>query len=172
MRVQVKGQPGTPVGQLACGDFRCATTLGKNGVCAAADKREGDGCTPLGTYQILYGLYRPDRVAEPTHTGLCWLPLTPAMGWCDGPHDPAYNNLVPVGYGASHERLWREDTAYDRLLVISHNLPAVPGLGSAIFIHQMHEGKAFTAGCVALAGIDFTTMLQLQPRSIDIISQA
>ncbi|MCA3244399.1 MAG: L,D-transpeptidase family protein [Alphaproteobacteria bacterium] len=166
MRVQVKGRPGSPVGQLVCGTFQCPVALGKNGVRAAADKRESDGCTPLGTYRILYGLYRPDRVAAPINTGVVWLPLTSAMGWGDAPHDPAYNSLVPVGYGASHERLWREDTAYDRLLVIGHNLPAVPGMGSAIFIHQLHAGKAFTAGCVALAAADFTAMLAQRPTQV------
>lgn len=168
MLVLVTGRPGSAVGQLTCGDLACPVALGKNGVIAAADKREGDGCTPLGTYQILYGMYRPDRVPAPVDIGLRWLPLTPQLGWCDAPENAAYNNLVPVGYAASHEVLWREDTAYDRLLVISHNLPAVPGLGSAVFIHQLHEGKAYTAGCVALAATDFTALLAQQPRTITI----
>jgi L,D-peptidoglycan transpeptidase YkuD (ErfK/YbiS/YcfS/YnhG family) len=168
MQIKVVGQPGQPQGQLTCGTFSCAVALGKNGVIPAPQKREGDGCTPLGTYQILYGLYRSDRVAEPQNTGLQWLPLTPQMGWCDAPENAAYNTLVPVGFSASHEVLWRDDAAYDRVLVISHNLPAVAGLGSAVFVHQLHEGKAHTAGCVALAAADFTRLLALQPTLLDI----
>jgi L,D-peptidoglycan transpeptidase YkuD (ErfK/YbiS/YcfS/YnhG family) len=170
MRVKVQGQAGRPLGQLVCGEFSCAVALGKNGTVSAAQKREGDGCTPLGTYQILYGLYRSDRVAEPQGTGLCWLSITPAMGWCDAPDSAAYNTLVPVGFSASHEVLWREDAAYDRVLVISHNLPAVPHLGSAVFIHQLHEGKAHTAGCVALAEADMEQLLALRPKEINIIT--
>lgn len=168
MLVGVTGQPGNSAGQLTCGEFACSVALGKHGVIAAEQKREGDGCTPLGTYRILYGMYRPDRVPAPLNTGLLWLPLTPQLGWCDAPTDAAYNSLVPVGYAASHEVLWRDDTAYDRLLVMSHNLPAVPGLGSAVFVHQLHEGKAHTAGCVALAMADFTALLAQQPRTITI----
>lgn len=38
---------------------RCA--LGKGGVIAAADKREGDGKSPLGTWGIRRVLFRPDK---------------------------------------------------------------------------------------------------------------
>ncbi len=170
MLVRVQGTANTPQGQLSSGEFSCPVALGKAGVIAAPQKREGDGRTPLGTYHILYGLYRPDRVPEPQNSGLQWLPMTPQMGWCDAPESPAYNTLVPAGFSASHEALWREDKAYDRLLVISHNLPAVKGLGSAVFIHQLHEGKAHTAGCVALAAADFTRLLALQPTEIEIVA--
>ena len=38
---------------------RCA--LGRSGVRPAADKREGDGASPLGVWPIRRVLYRPDR---------------------------------------------------------------------------------------------------------------
>lgn len=142
--------------------------VGRAGVVDAAHKREGDGATPLGKYKILYGFYRPDRVSAPTDSMLRWLPLRPDFGWCDDPTDPAYNQFVPAGYGASHEQLWREDSAYDRVLVISHNMPAVAGLGSAVFIHQLHPGKDFTAGCVAFAPEALEEILALSPQVIEI----
>ncbi len=169
MKTLVKGQIGDPQGELMCGDFSCPVALGKNGVIAAAQKREGDGRTPLGSYRILYGMYRPDRVPAPALSGLEWLPLHPAMGWCDDPTDAAYNTLVPQGYNASHEQLWREDCAYDRLLVTSHNLPAAPGLGSAIFIHQLPSNKSYTAGCIALEIADFTNFLAQQPKTLTVL---
>ncbi len=168
MDLLVTALAGSTEGRLVGGDFACPVVLGKNGVISATHKREGDGCTPLGRYKILYGCYRPDRVHAPLHNGLPWLPLTPNLGWCDAPEDAAYNTIVPVGYGVSHEALWREDSAYDRLLVIGHNLPAVPHMGSAVFIHQLHPGKAYTAGCVALAADDFTAMLALGPTFLTI----
>ena len=42
---------------------RCA--LGKGGVKPAADKREGDGASPLGTWVMRRILYRPDRGPPP-----------------------------------------------------------------------------------------------------------
>ena len=64
----------------------------------------------------------------------------------------------------SHERLAREDQAYDVVLVLGHNdAPPVPGKGSAIFFHQWvigtdNEPKA-TEGCVAIAPEDMRVVL-------------
>ena len=125
----------------------------------------------LGRYRVLYGFYRPDRVrlTEAQKRHFQWLEITPHLGWCDAPHDPAYNSIVPVGYPASHEVLWREDSAYDWVLVISHNLPAQPNMGSAVFIHQLHRGKVATAGCVALAPMDLEHILTTGFSEIEII---
>jgi L,D-peptidoglycan transpeptidase YkuD (ErfK/YbiS/YcfS/YnhG family) len=169
MLLKVYGALGSPVGRAEIGDFNTQVVLGRNGVIATAAKREGDGCTPLGTFKVLYGFYRPDRIKTPTEQNFKWLPLTPALGWCDDPTDPAYNALVPAGYAASHEALWREDTAYDRLLVISHNLPAIAGFGSAVFIHLLHPGKAATAGCVALSVADFDEIVRRGVSEIEIL---
>lgn len=162
MKLCVKGRAQSSEGIATFGDKTIVVVLGRSGLIDAATKREGDGCTPLGHYKVLYGLYRPDRVPNPAEgegKHLKWLPITPELGWCDAPHDPLYNSMVPVGYAASHEMLWREDSAYDRVLVISHNLPAVPHRGSAVFVHQLHAGKTATAGCVALAPADMLTVL-------------
>ncbi|GER01567.1 hypothetical protein JCM17845_21900 [Iodidimonas gelatinilytica] len=51
----------------------------------------------------------------------------------------------------SHERLMRDDSRYDLLLVIGFNrLPVVPGRGSAIFLHMTDDQLSHTMGCVAL----------------------
>ena len=147
-------------------------SMGRGGLISADDKREGDGATPLGSWRITHGFYRPDRIAKPD----CALPITALStesGWCDDPDDPAYNRYVTRPYAASHEEMWREDGLYDLLFVTDHNAnPPVPNMGSAIFLHCRNpEGKP-TAGCIAIAREDLialarmftdTTVLEIVP---------
>lgn len=124
-------------------------TIGRSGATAAADKREGDGCTPRGRWAIRSALLRPDRVSPPM-TALPWRWLDPADGWSDDPKDPAYNTRVRHPHAFSAEHLWRDDGLYDLIVELGYNdAPAVPGKGSAIFLHCMIAGRP-TAGCVAI----------------------
>lgn len=137
--------------------FRCA--LGKGGALPEAEKREGDGATPLGRYALRQVFYRADRLAAP-QTRLPLQVLTPQDGWCDDPHDPAYNRFVALPYAASHEKLWREDAVYDVIVALGHNdHPPVPGLGSAIFMHVARPDYSGTEGCIALALPDLLALL-------------
>lgn len=136
---------------------RCA--LGRSGVIAAADKREGDGASPLGVWPIRRVLFRPDREPAPT-TALPVVPIRPEDGWCDAPGDPAYNRPVTLPYPASAEALWREDRVYDLLVVLGHNdAPVVSPLGSAIFLHLIRDDGRPTEGCVALTRDDLLQVL-------------
>lgn len=136
---------------------RCA--LGKGGVVAAEDKREGDGKSPLGTWPIRRVLFRPDKGGAP-RTGLPTKALERDDGWCDAPGDPAYNRAVKLPHPASAEHMWREDDVYDLVCVLAHNDdPPVPGLGSAIFMHLARPGYAPTEGCVALSREDMLDLL-------------
>lgn len=138
---------------------RCA--LGRSGVIAAADKREGDGATPLGDWPIRRVLYRPDK-GPPPRTALPLQPIAPDDGWCDAAADPAYNRPVTLPYPARAERLWRDDDLYDRVVVLAHNDdPPVPGLGSCIFLHVARKGCGPTEGCVALSREDLDALLAL-----------
>lgn len=137
---------------------RCA--LGKAGVIAAADKREGDDRSPLGVWPIREVLYRPDVYPDGPRTALPTRPMAPDDGWCDAPGDPAYNRPVKLPYGASAERLWRDDAVYDLVGILAHNDdPPVAGLGSAIFLHLAREAYPGTEGCVALAREDLEALL-------------
>jgi len=78
--------------------------VGKAGLIAESDKREGDMATPVGDWPLRRVYYRPDRVALPA-TSLPSIALTPAMGWCDDPGDANYNMPVEHPFNASHERL-------------------------------------------------------------------
>lgn len=135
--------------------------IGRSGVVAAHDKREGDGATPLGAWPVRRALWRADRLTRPD-TALVLDPVTPDDGWCDAPADPAYNRPVRLPWPASHEVMTREDGLYDIVVVLGHNDdPPVPGLGSAIFLHCASPDYAPTEGCVALARDDLITLLAL-----------
>lgn len=141
-----------------CLNFRCA--LGRTGCKPEADKREGDGATPLGRYALRQVLYRPDRLGTAPATKLPCRPLQPDDGWCDDPADPAYNRWVRLPYAASHEKLWRDDHVYDVIVALGHNDdPPIPGLGSAIFLHVARPDYARTEGCVAVALPDLLRLL-------------
>jgi L,D-peptidoglycan transpeptidase YkuD (ErfK/YbiS/YcfS/YnhG family) len=136
---------------------RCA--LGKGGVVAATDKREGDGKSPLGVWPIRRVLFRPDK-SEAPQTGLPTKALERDDGWCDAPQDPAYNRPVKLPHPASAEQMWRADDVYDLVCVLAHNDdPPVPGLGSAIFMHLARPGYQPTEGCVALSREDMLELL-------------
>ncbi len=147
-------------GYLTLGDKRVRAALGKGGVRAEAEKREGDGATPIGAYEVRRVLYREDRVARP-ETLLPVRAIREDDGWCDAPNDPGYNRPVRKPYSASHESLMREDALYDIILVLGHNdAPPQPGLGSAIFLHCKRGDYEPTQGCVALAQEDVEALLR------------
>lgn len=134
--------------------FPCS--LGRGGACAAEAKREGDGCTPLGLWPIRGALLRHGRVTPQRSPLIPWRWTRDNDGWSDGIDDPAYNRPVLLPHPYSHERLQRDDAAYDIVIVLGHNdAPAIPGMGSAIFWHIWVSGEDGapkpTEGCVAIA---------------------
>ncbi|HTV44359.1 MAG TPA: L,D-transpeptidase family protein [Stellaceae bacterium] len=136
-------------GRLSWPDGSARAAIGRGGV--IAHKREGDGATPAGTYPLISAFYRADRIVPP-RTGLPLRPLRPEDAWCDDPDDPDYNRLVTLPYRAHAEPMWLDDHVYDLLVVIGYNTaPAVPGAGSAIFLHIARPDFTPTAGCIAVA---------------------
>lgn len=108
-------------------------------------------------------LYRADKIAKPA-TGLAVVSLDRADGWCDDASDKFYNRQVRLPYRARCENLWRSDGLYDVIIVLGHNdAPAVPGMGSAIFLHVAGHitgaDLAPTEGCVALKLEDLLAVL-------------
>lgn len=148
-RLTVRARPGNPSqGLLVAGTtvFPCA--LGKGGI--SANKREGDGATPLAAMRILSGYFRGDRVAA-RRTRLKMTPIPADLGWCEVPEDRNYNRPVTIPYRASHETMRRADRLYDFCLVLDWNIsPRRRGRGSAIFFHLARPGFTPTQGCVAV----------------------
>jgi L,D-peptidoglycan transpeptidase YkuD (ErfK/YbiS/YcfS/YnhG family) len=136
------------VGTITYGNLRFPCTIGRSG--CSANKREGDGSTPIGVFALRETFYRADRLARP-RSHLPLKPLRMADGWCDDPRDRNYNRQVRHPYPASTERMWRDDNLYDVIVVLGHNdLPRVRGRGSAVFMHVARTGMTPTEGCVAL----------------------
>jgi len=145
---------------LTAPHHRCDCLVGKTGFIAGDAKREGDMATPLGTWPLRHLYYRPDRMSCPD-TGLPTIALTPDMGWCDDPADPDYNRPVDLPHPARHEKLWRDDSLYDLIVVLGHNdSPPVPYHGSAIFLHLREADTSHTAGCIAVTKQDMLALLR------------
>lgn len=155
----VRPRPGRPTqGLLKAGNsvFPCA--LGRGGI--TANKREGDGGTPLGRMRLLSGFVRDRRFVF--RSALPLAPITPDLGWCEVPHDRNYNRPVRIPYKVSHERMMRDDTLYDACIVLDWNIkPRNRGRGSAIFFHLARPGFTPTQGCVA---VTHKVMARLLPR--------
>ena len=149
-----------PSGRLSWpgGELRCA--IGKGGVCAAHEKKEGDLKSPAGEWALRQVLYRPDREPAP-QTALPSSPIARTDGWCDDPDaGDLYNKPLTLPSAHRHEKLWREDHVYDVVVVLGYNDdPAVAGRGSAIFMHLAREDYEPTEGCVALKREDLLKVL-------------
>src|SRR5690606_41551184 len=83
------------------------------------------------------------------------------LGWCDRADDRNDTRPVRIPYGASHERMMRDDRLYDTCLVLDWNVSARRrGRGSAIFFHLARPEFTPTEGCVAVSA---RTMARLLP---------
>lgn len=134
--------------------------VGRNGL--SARHREGDGTTPLGTFGLgrtIYGTASNPGLRGRYHRLVCgdW--------WNEDPGSPTYNSFRHVScgdrplFGGKSEHLWTETHAYRLFAVIDYNThPAVPGRGSAIFLHAA-TGRA-TNGCVSLPIARLTRLLR------------
>ena len=133
---------------------------GRNGL--SDHHREGDGTTPTGAYSIgtvIYGIAANPGVNYSYHQLVCgdW--------WDEDSSTPGYNTFqhVPCGtappFGGGSEALWTETTAYQNFAVVDYNThPAVPGAGSAIFLHDDVGGP--TNGCVTLPAGQLAVLLR------------
>ncbi len=136
--------------------FRCA--VGKKGI--SSKKREGDFCTPRGSFNLGTVYYRSDRIRN-IKTKLKLIKIKKNMGWCNDPRSKKYNSLVKIRDKFKHEKLYRKDNKYDIVVVIGYNFKKpIPFNGSAIFLHLTKNYKG-TAGCIALNKNDLLILLRL-----------
>ena len=136
--------------------FRCS--IGKNGI--RIKKKEGDYCTPKGTFSLKTLYYRPDRVQKP-ETEIITKKISKNMGWCNDSKNKKYNSLINIKEKMRYEKIYRQDHKYNFLIVIDYNLKKpIPHKGSAIFIHLTNNYKP-TAGCIALKEKDLLILLKL-----------
>jgi len=147
--VFVRSRPGRRShGWLVAGTTRIPVTLGRAGI--LANKREGDGATPRGTFRPVRLWWRADRLPRP-RTRLPRRPIRLQDAWCEDPGDRRYNRPILMRPGAPGDRLWRDDRLYDLIVEIDHNTrPWIAGRGSAVFLHVARPDCGPTAGCIAM----------------------
>jgi len=122
--------------------------LGRGGI--RANKREGDGGTPRGTFRPRQLWWRADRHPRP-RTLLPVRAIRPEDAWCEDPASRHYNQPMRLNRERGGDRLTRDDRLYDFIVEIDHNrLPRVAGRGSAVFLHLARDNFAPTAGCVSM----------------------
>ncbi len=122
--------------------------LGRGGI--KANKFEGDGGTPRGTFRPLKLWWRADRYRLP-RVKLPARPIATTDAWCEDSASRNYNRAIKLATAAPGDRLAREDHLYDFIVEIDHNTrPRVARRGSAVFLHLARDGFQPTAGCVAM----------------------
>ena len=146
--------------------FRCQ--IGSGGLKFPERKVEGDKTTPIGKWYLEAIYYRPDKSPRPKlkkKKSLKINQITRYCAWCDDVTSDYYNKYIRSNnsrfINVNYENLWREDDAYDIVVVISHNgKPTIKNKGSAIFIHCSFSDFRKTAGCIALDKRDLTLLLK------------
>ena len=143
---------------LKAGNKIFSCQIGSGGLKNSAEKVEGDKTTPRGKWYLKSVYYRPDRILRPRFKKKNIFnikQITKYCGWCDDIKSHYYNKYIKINnlkiQTTNYEKLFREDEAYDIVIVISHNTkPTIKNKGSAIFIHCSFYDNKNTAGCIAL----------------------
>ncbi len=146
-----------PLGRLQAGSLVLRCALGGGGI--KRDKREGDHASPAGSWRLLSGFYRSERLLNRS----ALLPMRKIrleQGWCDDPQSRLYNRPIVAPFRQSYENLWRPDHLYDIVIVLDYNIhPRRKNRGSAIFLHCARPDFAPTEGCIALRYYDLRRLL-------------
>jgi L,D-peptidoglycan transpeptidase YkuD (ErfK/YbiS/YcfS/YnhG family) len=157
--IRVRTRPGDRSrGVLVANGFVIPVMLGRSGI--RANKREGDGATPRGTFRLVRLWWRPDRLPAP-RTLLPATRIDRAVAWCEDSADRRYNRPFHRSASEPGDRLWRQDHLYDLVIEIDHNRnPRVAGRGSAVFIHVARPDRLPTQGCVAMDAFALLRLLR------------
>ncbi len=135
-------------GWLMAGLHAVPVALGRGGI--IANKREGDGGTPKGTFRPKRLWWRADRAPRP-QTFLPIRAIRPDDAWCEDPSSRHYNRPLKLDRHSGGDRLTRDDHLYDFIVEIDHNTrPTIAGRGSAVFLHLARPNFSPTAGCISM----------------------
>ncbi|MEK9280591.1 MULTISPECIES: L,D-transpeptidase family protein [unclassified Bradyrhizobium] len=158
--IRIRPAAGNPRrGWLTAGPLTIPVALGRGGI--LANKREGDGGTPRGSFRPRQLWWRGDRHSRP-QTFLSARSIGDEDAWCEDPKDRHYNQPVRLRREQGGDRLKRADHLYDFIVEIDHNTkPRIAGRGSAVFLHLARDNFGPTAGCVSMTK---PAMLQLLRR--------
>ena len=125
--------------------FSTKAFIGKNVI--TNDKREGDGKTPVGKYNLGIAFGTHDEVKFSNY-----IKTNENLHWVDDVNSKLYNQLVDITKVRkdwnSSEHLIEYPKQYEYAIEIKTNPKNIQGKGSAIFLHCSVEKP--TAGCVAI----------------------
>jgi L,D-peptidoglycan transpeptidase YkuD (ErfK/YbiS/YcfS/YnhG family) len=157
--IRIRAAAGNPRrGWLTAGGQAVPVALGRSGI--AANKREGDGATPQGTFRPRQLWWRADRHPRP-RTFLAVRAIGADDAWCEDPASRHYNQPVRLDRMRGGDRLRRDDHLYDFIVEIDHNSsPRIRGRGSAVFLHLARDNFGPTAGCVSMTKSAMLRLLQ------------
>lgn len=144
--------------------------VGKNGLCADEDHKEGCAQTPAGVYHFnkAFGIAADPGCAIP------YIQVDDNTYWSGDP-DRQYNQMVDIRdvpdlVMDDSEHIVDYEYQYQYCLNISFNEEGTPGRGSAIFLHCFGPLKPWTGGCVALPeNIMKIVMQRVQPDCVVVI---
>jgi L,D-peptidoglycan transpeptidase YkuD (ErfK/YbiS/YcfS/YnhG family) len=144
--------------------------VGRKGFAPPGQKRQGDLRTPTGAYGFTYmfgvnanpGVKYSYRVIDSS-----------AIVWNNDENSANYNQWVDTRTGAdagtSPEPMYNIPPYYYGA-VIAYNMPPLPGIGSAIFLHQNSKSNGSTAGCVSLPQAQLLQVLRwMDPAAAPVI---
>ena len=137
--------------------------IGRDGVGAAS---ETTSRTPAGTFTLTEAF---GRLGDPG-TRLPYTKIKPDDYWVSDAGS-RYNEFYECSSACpSAERLWDAGSSYNYAVVINYNRwPAVPGAGSAFFLHVKNAYP--TAGCVAISQSGLTAIMRwLDPAARPLIA--
>ncbi|MEG0215104.1 MAG: L,D-transpeptidase family protein [Hungatella sp.] len=159
------GEPGTASWQQV---FTTSGVYGKNG--AALEKREGDGKTPLGTYQFTmsFGLKEDPGSILPYHR------IASGDYWVDDAKSAYYNQLVNTAQTkkawTSAEDMTASSPYYNYALALNYNADCVPDAGSAIFLHCTKSTEdTGSQGCIRIPEKQMKQLVQSVDASTKIV---
>lgn len=144
--------------------------VGKNGLCADADHKEGCAQTPIGVYHF----NKAFGIAPDPGCALPYIRVDENTYWSGDP-DRQYNEMVDIREVPDlvmddSEHIVDYGYQYQYCLNISFNEEGTPGRGSAIFLHCFGPAKPYTGGCVAVPeNIMRMIMRQVSPECAVII---
>ena len=153
--------------QLHFDNYKVKCAIGKRGI--SKFKKEGDNCTPRGTFKFIKLLIRNDRVKK-LKANLEKLLIKKNMGWCDDIESNHYNKLIKFPFKYSAEKLYKKENIYDIILVMDYNLrPVIKKKGSAIFLHVATKNYNPTRGCISVSKNNMRQLLKYITKKTKII---
>ena len=166
--IRVRAAAGNPRrGWLTAGGLTVPVALGRGGI--KADKWEGDGGTPRGTFRPRRLWWRADRHPRPK-TLLPVRAIRQEDAWCEDPSSRHYNQPMRLAGDGGGDRLTRTDHLYDFIIEIDHNTsPRVAGRGSAVFLHLARLDFSPTAGCISMTQSAMLRLLERLGRQTKIV---